>query len=517
MARASATKGAQKAARPVLSRDARLLRMYRAQPDTWVDQKIDITLKPYRSASELDDFLKTHPHHEWAADQRKRGRLTLDATRSPQREGLQMIAEPGRYLFRWANATGKTTLMALILLWFLDNFPDGVASTTAGTWFQIRDQLWREIPHWLARTRDELVIKNITATGINIDAKWYAVARAASKESTFEGIHSRRVLMLFDEGKAIDRQIYNAARRILRGEDSDCWWVVCSTPGSPVGPFYEACQSERWKQHHLTAYESSALGLDEIDDDLVELGETSPLFWSMNLAEFPVEGEDVVLPLSEVQSIVGNTEAQARAREYNFEERAGIDVARFGNDETAICRARAGCCDEMHAWKGRRITQTARQCIEHLRRWGIQPGRTGVDDVGLGGGLTDILFEEGFDPIPISNAMAPMRPDRYADWISEAWFNYRELIREGLASIPDDKVLINQLAGRRYAILAAGNRTRLQIEPKPRMRARGIPSPDRAETLMYATGLVDLSAPSSGEPFADEIREPEDAEKMGEF
>ena len=490
-----------------LSKDARLLRMYRARPDLWVKHKIDIELARYRRANELDEFLAAHPHHEWAG--RHRQKLTLDPDRSYQEEGLRMIAKPGRYIFRWPNAVGKTAMEALIVLWFLDCYPDGVVATTAGTWFQIKDQLWREIPFWLERAKDEVVVKNPTATGIDIDSKWYAAGRAASKEATFEGIHSRRVLMLFDEGKAIGKPIYDAARRILRGTP-EAWWIVGSTPGSPVGSYYEACQTSLWKQHHFTAYESSMISLDQLEDDWLELGERSPLFWSMVLAEFPEEAEDTVLPLSEVQSIVDDTAAQARCLEYGFEPRAGIDVARFGNDETAICLALGGWCKEMHAWRGRRLTETAGRCLEHLRRWGVQPGCTGVDDVGLGGGVTDMLYEQELDPVPISNSMRAAQEARFADWITEAWFSYRDMVRDGLASIPDDKILINQLAGRRYEITAD---SRLRIESKNRLRQRALRSPDRAEALMYATGMLSLAGASP----AEEIYSPASMETMGEF
>lgn len=499
-----------------LSREARLLRMYRARPDLWVEHKIDIDLARCRGKGELEAWLAGQPgeRHQWAREHLARGDLQLGKDRSYQAEQLRRMASPGRYALRWANAAAKTTTLALFVLWMLDNWPGSAVATTAGTWTQIKDQLWREIPLWAHRALDrDFVVQRVSKTAIDLGSKWFAVARAAGTEATFEGIHADRVLLIFDEGKAIGSDIYDAARRILRGT-REWWWVVASTPGSPEGPFHDACTSRLWDVSRLSAYETERISLDQIHADAEELGERSPLFQSMVLGEFPDEGEDTVLPLSMVESIVmAPADAQAvvkRAREYGYEDRAGIDVARFGGDESVIVRCCAGVVRELRAWRGRRLTDTSRRCVEALHDWGILPGYTGVDDVGMGGSVTDHLWEAGLQPLPLNNGTPATQPLRYRNWITEAWFGYRDLCREGLAAIPNDPRLINQLASRRYTVASNGT---LQVEGKPHLRARGIESPDRAEAVMYATGSVKDGLGG----FYEEVHLPASGEEMGAF
>jgi len=133
----------------------------------------------------------------------------------------------------------------------------------------------------------------------------------------------------------------------------------------------------------------------------------------------------------------------------------------------------------------------------------------------------DILFENGFDPIAVNNGTPAFESDRYANWITEAWFNYKAFVRDGLASIPNDRVLINQLASRRYEFTTDG---RLRLEPKERMKARGVPSPDRAEATMYGTGPVSSTYAVYGEKAAaephlleEEVVTVPSTDRMGEF
>jgi len=494
--------------------------MYRAQPDTWAFHKLGFEPAPYRSREALEAFLAEHPNHLWAAAAFRQNALHLDHTASYQRDALRMMANPGRYILRWPNGIGKTATLAILLLWFLDCYPDGAAVTTAGTWSQIRDQLWREVPHWAARARPgalTVAANQIMKTGVTVADKWFAIGRAASKEATFEGLHSPNVLVIFDEAKAIKQEIWDAAMRILRGQGlhrSRLWWVVASTPGSPFGPYYEACAGQagsRWEQHKISAYESQIIALDEIERDLKELGPDGPLFWSMDLAEFPVEGEDTVLPLSVVMAAVEGSEhaEEAQKASKGLDPFVGCDVARYGPDETCAVVSQGGWAKHLDAWKGKSLTESAGRLHALLTEWGVQPGAVALDDTGLGGGVVDMLAEKHWAPIAINNGSPAMMDERFTNWITEAWFAYRDLLREHLVSIPDDRILINQLASRRYEFVSDG---RLRLESKDKMRAEGRPSPDRAEAVIYSAvgGMLQNAT------VQDQFHLPS-SEHMGEF
>lgn len=462
--------------------------MYRARPDKWAEIKLGIDLDMQRDRTELEDFLHRKPdgEHQWCRGQLKKGKL-FDDGESYQRKALRKLAKPGKYLWQWANGTGKTAAEAAAVLWAIDCWPDMEVLTTAGTWYQIKDQLWREIAHWYnnAPGKQDMVIDKVNKTGIHVGDKWMASGRASNKADTFEGVHSRRVMVLFDEAKAIPDEIWEAARRILRGKDTIVWWIAGSTPASPTGKFWENSMSDDWDVTQVSAYESDRIGLDEIQTDLEEIGENSPLFISMNLGLFPQEGDRTVLPLSKVLSIVDNREARDRAISMDYPLMGGLDVARYGNDETCLAAVRGAAVENVKAWRGASVGDTGTRAYNLLTEWGVQPGNVRVD-VGYAPGVVDTLEEYGMEPIAINNGTPSIQNDRYRDWITEAWFTYRDFwISEGLASIPNDKKLIDQLASRKYEFTSKGI---IRLEPKSKIT--GGKSPDRAESLMYATGPV---------------------------
>jgi hypothetical protein len=483
-----------------LSREAGRTLFYRANPDRWALHKLGFEGIKYRGRAELEQWLEEHPNeHMWARAQMAAGRLTLDAGRSYQDEALQMVSEPGRYILRFPNGAGKTALLAILVLWFLDNYPDGAVVTTAGTWSQIRDQLWREIPFWAAKVLDpEDVVwtpKDLQKTGINVSDKWYAIGRTASKEHTFEGIHSKYVLVIFDEAKAVKSDIWDAARRILRGRgvfDVKLWWIVASTPASPFGAYYDATQSSLWTEFKISAYESQMIGMDEIQADLEELGEDGPLFWSMDLAEFPHEGEDTVISLSSILPCIEGTEIAERAKELSKKLNlySGVDIARYGQDESCQVFAQGGWVRAIETWDRKPLTWSSQKVHRNLQDWNMFPQRVLVDDTGIGGAVTDYLADHGWEPIAINHQARAPHNTRYANWITEAWFTMRDLFRDQLICIPDDRVLINQLAGRKYE---QDGKDRLRIESKRVMKKDGRRSPDRAEATIYATTAEEMA------------------------
>ncbi|MFB6374588.1 MAG: hypothetical protein ABEN55_16035, partial [Bradymonadaceae bacterium] len=96
--------------------------------------------------------------------------------------------------------------------------------------------------------------------------------------------------------------------------------------------------------------------------------------------------------------------------------------------------------------------------------------------------------------------------ERFKNLVTEIWWNLRERFRKthearnGIdthppdeqISIPDDSELIAQLSTRRYD--EVGGR-KLKAESKDQMAARGVASPDKADSAVYA--FADAVKPTS--------------------
>ncbi|MDP6775703.1 MAG: hypothetical protein QGI83_02940, partial [Candidatus Latescibacteria bacterium] len=170
----------------------------------------------------------------------------------------------------------------------------------------------------------------------------------------------------------------------------------------------------------------------------------------------------------------------------------GVDVARFGEDETVFVRIDGRRAQVADAYRGKDLMKTAGRIVRHVQ--GVRHFPVGIDDVGLGGGVTDRCREQNVDGIRALNAgERALHSDDFADLGSEMGWNLRtafeetyRTVTEGAEdssvgiSIPDDPVLIHQLTARKYDYKSSGQ---IKIESKAGMRARGESSPDRADAL----------------------------------
>lgn len=477
-----------------LSDDARLLRYYRHNWDRWVEDHLDIQLARYRSEEDLVSWLERQPEdaHVWCRQRLASGQLTLDSSRSYQAEFLHTMSEPGWYIFRTANGAAKTATAAMAVLAFLDLYTDSRALTTAGTWSQLQEQLWREIPIWASRAKRPIVTLNrIGRTGINLGPDWAAFGRGADKAETFEGVHAPNLMVVVDEAKAVESDILlNGIRRIMReAEGSRTWFLVLSSPGSPTGTFYDMCvgsMSHRFTHFHLSAYESQRISLDQLGSDAEDLGEDSPLFVAMNLGEFPQESEDTIIPLSWAQSAVNRSVNGGM-------KTLGVDVARMGGDSTAMVSIFGRRVVISDVYNGQDTVWTTGRVAElHAEH---EYDRIGVDDTGVGGDVVDMLRRHRNTPIIGIDFGAKNRqrhPERYVNNKTEMYFLLRGEFEAGHKdpanpavglSIPADPKLIHQLTCQRYDF---DTRQRYFMESKRDLKGRNERSPDMADALAIA-------------------------------
>jgi phage terminase large subunit len=153
----------------------------------------------------------------------------------------------------------------------------------------------------------------------------------------------------------------------------------------------------------------------------------------------------------------------------------GVDVARFGDDLTVMYKRHGVKVIDKREFAGQDTQRTA------MEAWDLA-GRDGslhikVDDTGVGGGVTDRLNELGAHVIPVNNGGAPHDKDLYTSVADEMWFDFP--VNE--ADIPDDPILMQELAGRQYDYDTKGRR---KIEPKKEFKKRIGRSPDRADALL---------------------------------
>ena len=162
-----------------------------------------------------------------------------------------------------------------------------------------------------------------------------------------------------------------------------------------------------------------------------------------------------------------------------------VDVARFGADQSVLLLATPTAVLRLEAHHGLDTMQLAGRVVDAHRRWSPDrlPERIVVDEIGVGAGVVDRLKELDL-PVTGINVGRPARQRTlFANLRAEGYWRLRELFSQSQISIPNDPELAGQLSSLRYSYNSRGQ---LIIESKDDARARGIPSPDKADAMMLA-------------------------------
>jgi phage terminase large subunit len=156
----------------------------------------------------------------------------------------------------------------------------------------------------------------------------------------------------------------------------------------------------------------------------------------------------------------------------------GCDVARFGDDRTAIFVRKGMKVVDYIVGKKWDTMYIAKKC----RDMGKMDPTTvyNIDGGAMGPGVIDRLRELGEEHVnEINFGGAPRNKEKYTSIADELWFNFKDIINE--VDIPDLPELKSELAGRQYNY---DNRGRKKIESKADYKKRRGKSPDLADALL---------------------------------
>jgi len=203
------------------------------------------------------------------------------------------------------------------------------------------------------------------------------------------------------------------------------------------------------------------------------------------LGQFPNADANCVLSSEVLEKIAGKQQQLYKATKFSSDRQFGIDLARFGGDESTIYRR-----------SGEAIVQWARMSrtdpslvVDQAFKWQLEAGWKNdgcwyvPDAGGIGQGIMHRFYEADKQVLEFHNGGRAVRGDLYGDKVSEAWFGFAKKANKGLCYIPNDNVLIQQLCGRRYYM---NRKSKIVLETKDEYMKRGSDSPDRADGCVMA-------------------------------
>lgn len=169
----------------------------------------------------------------------------------------------------------------------------------------------------------------------------------------------------------------------------------------------------------------------------------------------------------------------------------GVDIARFGDDETVIFARKGRQVFKAEVYK--KLDSVAIANILHAKIKDTKPTRIFIDAGVNGAGVYDILVDRGFGNIVrgIFFGAKAILNDRYVNKRAEMWGELNAWLKDGGVQLPKDDDLLNELCSVNKKYDGMG---RLQLEKKEELKARIGKSPDRADALAltFAEPVFDI-------------------------
>lgn len=416
-----------------------------------------------------------------------------------QVEALNALAKSSRVAIRSGHGVGKTALESWAILWFLFTRPNSKVPCTAPTRDQVNNILWSEISKWLKRSELLTELFDWQKTRVNFKPspeRWAALAKSAARPENMAGFHEEHLLFVLDEASGVDDDIFEAVEGALTTPDAKL--LICGNPTRNSGFFKRAFFEDRelYATFKVSSADSNRVA-DEYCRRLIrQYGADSDVVRVRVLGEFPKTEADGLIALELVEAAC-NRELQPAG-----ELVIGVDVARFGNDETVIQPRIGSVALKADVHRKTDLMSTCGRIVhkvtELMTRHKLKRATVNVDDDGVGGGVTDRL-REVFAERKLAVTVNPChnggksRDPHFANWATESWFALRDRFVSGDIQIPRDEVLTAQLATRKYRITSSD---KLILEDKPTYKKRSGRSPDRADALVLAFApTLRISAP----------------------
>lgn len=396
-----------------------------------------------------------------------------------------------RISIRSCHGPGKTALAAWLIVYQLAcRFPQKTACT-APTGGQLFDALYAEVKKWVKRLPEPLqALFDVKRDRIELFAapeeSFLSVRTArADQPEALQGIHSDEgfVLLVVDEASGVPEAIFEAAAGSMSGHN--CTTLLLSNPVRTTGFFFDTHHrlADMWHTVHISAFDSPRVTRDFIDDISARYGENSNAYRIRVLGEFPAADEDTVIPFELVEL--------ASKRDVHPTPGApvvwGLDVARFGDDRTALAKRKGNVVTELpKTWRGLDTMQVVGRVVHEWNSTYLpdRPIEILVDVIGYGAGVADRLRELGLPARGVNVSESPAMKSRYVLLRDELWFEMREWFMRRDCRIPDSDDLKVELIAPKYDIVDSSGRVKVEQKKLTKKRLPRVGSPDIADALM---------------------------------
>jgi hypothetical protein len=378
-----------------------------------------------------------------------------------------------------ANEIGKTSkLITPLILWHGAVFPNGVATSTSGSWGQVVNQL---VPNLRAQSHKfpDWEFNSTSIRRKNGAPVWIGYStNDPGKAEGFHGTEEAPLLCIADETKTVPDGNLEAIDRCNPQRTG-----YFSSPGYAEGGFYRSHTKEKglWKTWKIQAEECPHISKESIERRIKKYGLEHPLVRSMIFAEFMEMAEDSILSLKDIENCIDHPPQHVSGH-----RRAFCDFAAGGDENVLAVRVGNKVWIE-DAWHEKNTMSAVGRFITNFEKikhkFGFAAEEIEGDADGLGLPMIQAIHDAGWRIGEYHNNSSPIHDVNYANRSAETWFLGAKKIKECKVIIEYDEELSAQLMNRKTRYNSRG---KLAVESKEDMRKRNVESPDKADAVLGA-------------------------------
>lgn len=430
---------------------------------------------------------------------------------------IEAVAHHDRVACRSGHKCGKSLSCAGLALWWVATRPKGRVVLTAPTFHQVKDIIWRELRLWYPKVQAALDGTDLPldpATGLSLPGGRQIVGISTKQPENLAGFSGPEQFFIIDEASGFPDELFEVVQGNAAGGAKI---AAISNPTRTVGWFFRAFKSgtydlapandngerneedsTRWRLVHISSEHTPNVKLGrrvvpglatrqyiaEMRRDCGPDWEKSAVYLVRVRGEFPTEATDSVIGLGQ---LLAAHQRYSPANDTGPERLViGVDVSRFGGDETILCPRRGRLvfpCEAIQRADGPTVADAIARLALTLRRAG-EVVRVNIDGIGVGASVVDALraheaAKKGHLEVVDVQVGTAADDDDHVNLRAQLYFLVQRWLRDG-GALPEDDLLDAELLAHTYSFDKVG---RKQIVAKETIRRILGRSPDRADAL----------------------------------